>query len=85
MQFDVNTTGDRLAQLFKNGSFDRQIIGSGTTNSSGYSNFVQTFSFQLSLSDGDYIELKGKQNSSGALNMIGAADGTTFQVQYLGA
>ena len=85
MQFDVNTTGDRLAQLFKNGSFDRQIIGSGTTNSSGYSNFVQTFSFQLSLSAADYIELKGKQNSGGALNMIGGADGTTFQVQYLGA
>ncbi len=79
--FASNATGYRLVEVMKNAS---SIIYLAITPFSGDTPTLN-LSYIMDCAVGDYIELRGYQNSGGNLNVIGTSQYSTFQVSYLGA
>jgi hypothetical protein len=75
-----SATGYRLVEIFKNGA-TAGFMWSGAM-SAYYAVAVIKI---LNLAEGDYVEIKGYQNSGGNLNAAGTAAESYFQIQYLGA
>jgi hypothetical protein len=75
-----SATGYRIVEIFKNGATN------GFMWSGAMSQYYAVAAIKiLDLAEGDYVEIKGYQNSGGNLNAAGAATESYFQIQYLGA
>lgn len=77
IQWVANATGVRFAAIAKNGTNDTP--SGPLTPSSSFSNRLPTYAV-LQLVAGDYVEVKGYQNSGGALNM---ESGSVFSIMRL--
>jgi hypothetical protein len=75
-----SANGYRVSEIFKNGSY-AGFTWSGAMQ--GY--YAVTVIKILDLAVGDYIEIKGYQNSGGNLNAAGGDGESYFQIQFLGA
>jgi hypothetical protein len=75
-----SATGYRIAEIHKNGSVVN-FTWSGAMQ--GY--YVVGITSIINCTVGDYLEIKGYQNSGGNLNAAGGAAESYFQIQYLGA
>jgi hypothetical protein len=79
---DLNGTGSRYMELFKNGS--RLIICNGVSGSS--STYIGLYAaFVVELVATDYIEMMVNQDRGSALNFARAANQSPFSATYLGA
>jgi hypothetical protein len=82
-EFDANTTGRRIAPLWrKNGAdaaYGNIYIANTGSVCSGSSSTI------LAGSAGDYFEFQVWQNSGGNLDLYGGDKSTSFQIQFLGA
>lgn len=82
LQYSANATGQRFVQVFKNNSY--VAATSYQTTASGQ--IWQQVSATVYLAVGDYLTIKGYQNSGSTLNMLGgSALYSVCYVQYLGA
>lgn len=88
LSWNTNGTGYRSATIVKNGSVTN-TLAQATQPGMASQGTVVNVAEVVTLAAGDYIELWGKQNSGGALDVIG--DNTTFKnaisgltVRYLG-
>lgn len=82
VRFLANTTGIRIASLYKNGVELYQGSNKNPLSSGGTS---LQFSWQGSLVATDYLEVFVYQDSGGALNISGDAASAWFTMTYLGA
>lgn len=73
--FAVNSTGQRLIQIYKNGSFVANL--GKTTTASGSFEEIVTGMTKVSLLAGDYIDVRAYQTSGGNLN-VGVDQYTTY-------
>lgn len=80
--FASNATGARKAQLYKNGTTGLAEATSPAV--SGVSTTVQVVSPWLPLAAGDYIEIRGYQSSTAALNTDASAGVTWLAVRRFG-
>jgi hypothetical protein len=81
-QFEFNATGDRAAYIYKNGAIYSLVVDIGATNTQ--TAMVSGVDF-LSLTAGDYIEMRVFQDSGGNLNLLGATEANThFAMYYIG-
>jgi hypothetical protein len=80
LYYDSNAAGYREIQIKKNGT-QVQFFYFGPNST--YT--TQQGAIVLSLAAADYVEIGTYQNTGGALNINGGADGTFFQISYLGA
>jgi len=79
--WSTNTTGARILYLYKNGAQDHYMQSGTLSNSFS----TQVFTEVMSLSAGDYIEIRGEQSSGGSLDINGGAQRTTIGVAKLGS
>jgi hypothetical protein len=80
VSWGADLDGYRLVEIFKNGATNG-FMWSGAQ--AGY--YAVAVIKILDLAEGDYVEIKGFQNSGGNLNAAGAATESYFQIQFLGA
>ena len=76
----VTGSGYRELHVLKNGNIVNYFYGVINTDYE-----FLTISTIVECIAGDYLELRGYQNSGGALNFNAGADGSFFSVTYLGA
>jgi hypothetical protein len=82
--FLASSGGMRSVALFKNGGAT-SLTDNALPNSASQANDAPWFSYIGNFAAGDYLEIKGYQNSGSALNMRGGAYYTRFSVSYIGA
>lgn len=76
LEFAANATGQRAAQLYKNGSLFCEIGAHATVSASFTSRVFGATT--LYLNAGDYLEIYAYQSSGGALNLCISGDDYTF-------
>lgn len=79
-----NTTGQRSASLYKNGSAIRNLVALAPIQI-GTDVSIIPFSTVVDASVGDYFELAGLQDRGAALDAKSGSNRTTFNASYLGA
>lgn len=85
VSFDNNATGYRQVAWDFDGSGARIDLATLPT-SSGSIGSALAFADEITLTAGQYVEIYGKQNSGGSLNVLGTdLDGTHVNWRYLGA
>lgn len=82
MRYGLAASGIKRTKVYKNGNalYD---VGEEANNASVYT--MQSKSYLINLSAGDYLELFAFQNSGGALDFFGRDNEQPFSIQYLGA
>lgn len=79
LAWDVNGAGYRFAGILQNGTLVARSEVAPTTDFT-----VHTVSTILSLVGGDYLQVRGYQNSSGSLDLAGTAN-ASFSIALLGS
>jgi hypothetical protein len=78
----VSTAGMRQLRLFKNGSYVTYLCNNFVVGNDGMSFSGE---YILSLTAGDYVEVKTYQNSGGSLTVGTDIDQAQYSITYLGA
>lgn len=83
LAFFPNTTGDRYLNFRLNGAAILAYFVQASAKSGGIGTNVGGY-YQVALSAGDYVEMRGFQNSGGALTVtMGAQGGSFFGIRRL--
>lgn len=80
----VNSTGERIVRITKNGTAVQEVLWRGDSGTNGQ--YMQITAL-VDLGVGDYVELDGSQNSGGDLTAHGGGSGshTSLQMFLIGA